>query len=126
MLFIHCIQHFSQELTQMSDKQLEEVIAEEYQQLCEMQADLPNIQVFDEISKPLGCGGITIEDLDFTPLVNMHRRHQTHQVALGVQTRLSKSTNAESTLKQGIIQRMCDVLKEQDDQAVGTRCEHSV
>ncbi|KAF8239658.1 hypothetical protein L208DRAFT_1374531 [Tricholoma matsutake] len=95
-----------QELAQTSDKQLEEVIAEEYQQLCKMQADLPNIQAPDEILKPLGHGGITVNDLNFTPLVEMHHRHQTRQAALGVQTRSSKSTDTESTLKQGIIQHM--------------------
>lgn len=125
MLFTHCTQHFSQELAQTSDKQLEEVIAEEYQQLCKMQADLPNIQAPDEILKPLGRGGITVNDLNFTPLVEMHHRHQTRQAALGVQTRSSKSTDTESTLKQGIIQHMHNVLKEQDVHAVGTGCEHS-
>jgi hypothetical protein len=53
---------FSQEVAQASDEQLEEVIAEEYQQLSDTQANLPSVKVFDEISKPLGRGEITTSE----------------------------------------------------------------
>jgi hypothetical protein len=117
--------YFSQELAQLDDELLEEITAEEYQHLCEFQTNLPELQTSDELSKPLGHGGITIDDLDFTPLVDMRRRHQTRQAALGVHTRKSKSTDPDITLKQNIVRSMREVLKEQDDRAVGTGCECS-
>jgi hypothetical protein len=96
--------------------------------LRELQEELqvPQLQVPDELSKPLGLGAITIDDLDFTPLVEMRRRHQTRHAALSIRTRISKATDTEDSLKQQIIRRMREVLKEQSDRAVGTGCERSV
>jgi hypothetical protein len=113
----------------MADEDIEQIMVEEYHHLRELQERLPQLQASDELSKLPGLGGgITIDDLDFTPLVEMRRRHQTRHAALGVRTRSSKSTAAEDselTLKQQIIRRMREVLKEQDDRAVGTGCERS-
>jgi hypothetical protein len=92
---------------------------EECQQLRELQERLqiPQLQVPDELSKPLGLGGITVDDLDFTPLVEMRCQHQTCHAALGIRTRTLKTTedSAKISLKQQIIRRMREVLKEQSD-----------
>jgi hypothetical protein len=66
------------------------------------------------------------EDLDFSLLVEMRRRHQTRQATLGVRTRASNTENLELSLKQHPIHHMHDMLKQQNDQAVGTGAEHSV
>jgi hypothetical protein len=60
------------------------------------------------------------------PLVEMRRRHQTCHTALGKSTAAS-AEGSELTLKQQIIRRMREMLKEQDDRAVGTGsgCERS-
>ncbi|KAF8222893.1 hypothetical protein L208DRAFT_1381678 [Tricholoma matsutake] len=113
-----------------ADDDDEQIMAEEYQQLCKLQEGLqvPQVQVLDELSKPLGLGGIMIDDLDFTPLVKMRRQHQTHHAVLGVRTRSLEKTDTEDSEishRQQIICRMREVLKEQSDRAVGTGCEHS-
>lgn len=117
-----------QNLAEMGDELVEEIMVEENWNLCELHEGLPQLQVLDELSKPLGLGEIALNDLDFSPLVEMQRRHQTCQAALGVRTRTSKSMATEDsklTIKQQIICHMWEVLKEQDDHAVGTGCEHS-
>ena len=119
---------FRQNLAEMGDELVEEIMVEEYRNLRVLQEGLPRLQVLDELSKPLGLGEIALDDLDFSPLVEMRRRHQTRQAALGVRTRTSKSTAAEDselTIKQQIIRRMREVLKEQDEHAVGTGYERS-
>ena len=98
----------------------EQITAEEYQQLRKLEEGLqvPQVQVPDELSKPLGLGGVTIDDLDFTLLVKMQRLHQTHHAALGVWTRSSKKTDTEDSkisLRHQIIHCMHEVLKEQSD-----------
>lgn len=117
---------FSQALAQLDDEHLEQITAEEYQHLDEFQAALSKLKTSNELSKPLGHGGITIDDLDFTYFVEMRRRHQTRQAALGVRTRkFKRPMDPDVTLKQHIVRRMREVLKEQDDHAVGTGCERS-
>ena len=122
---------FRQSLSQSVNDDDEQIMFEECQQLRELQQgfQVPQVQVPDERSKPLGLGGITNDDLDFSQLVEMRRQHQTRHAALGIRTRSSKATDTEDSeisLKQQIIRRMREVLKEQSDRAVGTGCERSV
>jgi len=56
----------------------------------------------------------------------MRCRHQTRQATLGVQTQALNTENLELSLKQHLIHHMHDMLKQQNDQAVGTGAEHSV
>ena len=111
--------------SEMADEDIEQIMVEEYHHLCEQRFP----QVSDELSKPLRLGGVTfnLNDLDFTPLVEMRRQHQTRQAALvGVRTRSYTGVDVSKlTLKKQIIRRMREVLKEQDNQAVGTGCERS-
>ena len=98
-------------LQEAADGDDEQITAEEYQQLHKLQEGLqvPQVQVLDELSKPLGLGGITIDDLDFTLLVEMRRQHQTCHAVLGVWTRSLKKTDTEDSeisLRQQIIRRM--------------------
>ena len=66
---------FRQNLADMGDELVEGIMVEEYRNLHELQEGLPQLQVLDELSKPLGLGEIALDDLDFSPLVEMWRRH---------------------------------------------------
>lgn len=54
------------------------------------------------------------ESLDFSALINLRRRHQTRQAALGVRTKQDPSSiqKPETTLRQQLIRQFHEILKE--------------
>jgi hypothetical protein len=50
----------------------------------------PAIQLTDDPSRPLGQCMMQYGDLDFEMLINMRRKHQTKQAAIGVRTKKLK------------------------------------
>ena len=115
----------------MGDEELAAIAAEEREQVSIILGDLPKLQAPDEHTKPLGLGDISVVDLDFDPLVKMRRRHQTRQATLGIRTRSYKlsdpkfSSDSETSIKMQIVRRMHEVLKEQDEHAIGTGYERA-
>lgn len=109
----------------------EEILAEEYLEICNLVDGLPMIQAPDEPAKPLGQGVVTFDDLDFGVLIQMRRSHQTRQAAMGVQTKLSQDVPDDrkkktASLKQQVIHQFHEALREsQDDKAIGTGYEGS-
>lgn len=118
-------------VSEIGDEELAMVVAEERQQMSTILRDLPKLQAPDEHTKPLGLGEISAVDLDFDPLVKMRRTHQTRQAAFGVRTRSHNTWDAasgngsETSIKMRIVRQMHDVLKEQDEHAVGTGYERA-
>jgi hypothetical protein len=92
---------------------------------------LIDLDALDEHTKLLGLGEISVVDLDFDPLVKMCRRHQTRQATFGIRTRSNKlldaapSPDSETSIKMQIVRRMHEVLKEQDEHAIGTGYERA-
>jgi len=114
------------------DDTVEDIVAEEYLEIRNLVAGLPPVQVPDEPAKPMGQGAVAFEDVDFNILVEMRRVHQTRQAAQGVRTKLSPAGNKDQenkkqiSLKQQIIKRFHETLKEsQDEKAIGTGYEQS-
>lgn len=109
----------------------EEILAEEYLEICNLVDGLPVIQAPDEPAKPLGQGVVTFDDLDFGVLIQMRRSHQTRQAAMGVRTKLSQDVPDDrkkktASLKQQVIHQFHEALREsQDDKAIGTGYEGS-
>lgn len=115
-------------MSEIDDEDLAVTVAEEREQVSSVLRDLPRLQAPDERTKPLGLTEISVIDLDFGPLVKMRRRHQTRQAAYGVRTRLFKpsdSPDPKTSIKKEIIRRMHDILKDQDEHAVGTGYERA-
>ena len=115
----------------MGDEELAATVAEEREQLSSILNNLPKLKASDERTKPLGLGEISAVDLDFDPLVKMRRRHQTRQATFGIRTRSNKHSDAasspdsETSIKMQIVRRMHEVLKEQDEHAIGTGYERA-
>lgn len=63
--------------------QEEDVVTEEYLDICAAATCIADLMISDQPSKPLGLGTVTAEDLDFKALVDRHRQHQTQQAATG-------------------------------------------
>jgi hypothetical protein len=116
-------------MSEMGDEELAAIVAEEREQVSNVLRDLPKLQAPDERTKPFGLGEISIVDLDFDPLVKMRQIHQTHQAAFGIRTRLSKPSDAaldsDKSIKMQIVRRMHEVLKEEEEHAVGTGYERA-
>jgi hypothetical protein len=55
----------------------------------------------------------------------MRRKHQTQQAALGVRTKSETVDKPEISMRQQLIRRFHEVLKEQQDHAIGTGCERA-
>ncbi|KAK6984121.1 hypothetical protein R3P38DRAFT_2472408, partial [Favolaschia claudopus] len=102
---------------------LDEIIAEEQAAI-----ELPALSV-TEPSKPLGRGAPVPDNLDFDYLVDLRRRHQTIQAAVGVRTRVGDSADSEKakerSLRQQLIRKFHLALKEEQDTATGTGLERA-
>lgn len=92
---------------------------------------LPELQLDDTPSKPFGLGNnSSVATLDFSTLVEMRRAHQTHQAAKCARTKGSKddtddlsSSTPHTSIRRDIINQYTAILKEEQDQAVGTGVE---
>jgi hypothetical protein len=106
------------------DLEDEKLIAEEYVQVRATANYIHDIILDDQPSKPLGSNSTTFEDLDLDALVEMRRRHETRQAAMGVKTRNNSTALPEESKRAKVIQRLHQVLKEtQEDIAIGTGLE---
>ncbi|KAM6495644.1 hypothetical protein JOM56_008350 [Amanita muscaria] len=123
----------SQGMADVDDEEYQAIQCEEAEQLRKFYSDptltapLPAVQTADERSKVLGMGELTAKDLDYITLVEMRCQHQTPQAALGIRTRTTPKLAEDSitSVKHGIISRMHEVLKEQEERAIGTGHERA-
>ncbi|OCH92999.1 hypothetical protein OBBRIDRAFT_863358 [Obba rivulosa] len=79
------------------------------------------IEAEDEPEKPLGKGILRTGDLDLSTLVHIRTQHQTLQAAKGVRTRVAQtSQSADGSIRQHLMRQFHEVLRVQQDQALGT------
>ncbi len=79
-----------------------------------------NAKAVEVPSKPFGLGCLSVQNLDFTMLVELCCSHQTRQAAAGVRTRISLThTNPVTSMRYQIACKLQDILKE-DDSRGGT------
>lgn len=79
-----------------------------------MQAQLSN----DVPSKPLGLGRLSVQNLDFTALIELRRSHQTRQAATGVRTRklgTHSKSSAVTSMRHEVARKLREILKEDSD-----------
>jgi hypothetical protein len=113
----------------ISEEDVEEFIAEDRRHIenaTNPQLPMPDIE---EVSKPFGFGENepSHRRLDFQSLVDMRRWHQTLQAAHSVRTKSEHGTvnKGELSIRQQLIRRFHEVLKEQQDHAISTGCERA-
>ncbi|KAF8148818.1 hypothetical protein B0H34DRAFT_735383 [Crassisporium funariophilum] len=106
------------------DLEGEEITTEEYMDVQAATARIHDIVTNDQPSKPLGSNAVVFEELDLDALIEMRRRHETRQAAMGVKTRNPSTTLSKATKQAKLIQRLHLVLKEtQEDTTIGTGLE---
>lgn len=109
------------------ENDLEDLVAQEYQEVQSQQIKLRDIVLDDDISRPLGKGTITYQDLNFNSLISMRMEHQTRQAATGIRTQYTQmvdATRKPETIRRQLIRRFHEILKEeQGDIAPGTGSE---
>ncbi|KIM79928.1 hypothetical protein PILCRDRAFT_73649 [Piloderma croceum F 1598] len=120
-------------LPDADEEQMEELIAEEYRHIKEaLSFNFPSARI-DEVVQPLGYGATNpnFDEVDFDVLVRMHRQHQTHHATMGVWTKGTSEKQLPDaqkniSLRQQIIRRFHEVLKEEQDRAPCTGSDRKI
>ncbi|KAJ7865856.1 hypothetical protein B0H14DRAFT_3595881 [Mycena olivaceomarginata] len=129
-----------QQYQEMDDELIDGVLGEEYAVLQETMSSLstppaqpdapvtvPAVRLEDEPSKPFRNGlYISANSVDFSPLVEQRRQHQTKYAEKCTRTKTTKSAPApdsEESLRRQILRKFHDILKEDQSRAAGSTTE---
>ncbi|KAJ7712478.1 hypothetical protein B0H14DRAFT_3018370 [Mycena olivaceomarginata] len=129
-----------QQYQEMDDELIDGVLGEEYAVLQETMSSLstqpaqpdapvtvPAVRLEDEPSKPFRNGLYTsANSVDFSPLVEQRRQHQTKYAEKCTRTKTTKSAPApdsEESLRRQILRKFHDILKEDQSRAAGSTTE---
>jgi hypothetical protein len=95
-----------------------------------LNACLASVSAPDEPTGPLDMNTSDLSTLSFEKLVQLRRAHQTRQATTGVRTKATSGRNqvmsAAPTERQLLIRRFHEVIKQQQEQGVGTGAERGL
>jgi hypothetical protein len=133
---------YSRSLPEPTTEEHQQITEEDYSQIAEFlqtarysAATLPNLRTLAEPARPSHVSSTFFDHLDFSELVTIRRAHETKYAAAGVRTQMHQHDAAQAaeasnttetsraSLRHKIIRQMNAVLREQQEQGVGTGLE---
>ncbi|KAK1222121.1 hypothetical protein PQX77_015048 [Marasmius sp. AFHP31] len=106
-----------QQLADVNEEEEAEAQGRDFEAVQAFEKAVSNVKhsLPDELSKPLGQGHTTLEDISYSALVDLRRQNQTLQAALGTRTSTTRKPSTTQSLSQQILDRYNTIRRESRD-----------